>query len=207
MVFGMAPPTQDIDIVSKETVFQGYFSIDAYTLRHTRPDGGWSAVMRREVFERGHAAAVLLYDPDKNAFVMCEQFRIGAYAAGMDPWLLEIVAGIIEDGDTAEGTCHREAFEEAGRTLTDLWPIQRYLATPGGASESISVYLGRVSSEGAEGIFGLPEENEYIRVVVMPEAELRALLDAGKITNGAALIAAQWFFLNRDKVRAKWSTS
>ena len=55
-------------------------------MRHGRFDGGWSGEMRREVFERGHAAAVLLYDPTCGAFVMCEQFRVGAYAAGMAPW-------------------------------------------------------------------------------------------------------------------------
>ena len=58
----------------------------AYRLRHGRFDGGWSGEMRREVFEHGHAAAVLLYDPTCGAFVMCEQFRVGAYAAGMAPW-------------------------------------------------------------------------------------------------------------------------
>ncbi len=200
------PGPHDVDIVKKETVFQGYFRIDAYTLRHARPDGGWSGTMRREVFERGHAAA-LLYDPDARAFVMCKQFRIGAYAGGMDPWLLKVVAGIIEDGETPESMCYREAVEEAGRQITDLWPIQRYLASPGGTSETIHLYLGRVSAEGAAGIFGLAEENEYIRVSVVPEADLCAMLDAGKLTNGATLIAVQWFFLNRDRVLAKWSTS
>ncbi len=160
--------------------------------------------MRREVFERGHAVAVLPYDPDRGVFVMCEQFRVGAYAAGMPPWQLEIVAGIIEDGETPEAVGLREAEEEAGRTVTELWPIQRYLATPGGSSESIWLYLGRVSADGAGGIFGLPGEDEHIRVSVMTEAELRATMDAGKITNAATLLAAQWFFLNRDRILAKW---
>ena len=160
--------------------------------------------MRREVFERGHAVAVLPYDPDLGVFVMCEQFRVGAYAAGMDPWQLEIVAGIIEGGETPEEVGRREAEEEAGRTVTELWPIQRYLATPGGSSESIYLYLGRVSAEGAGGIFGLPGEHEHIRVSIMDETELRALMDAGKLTNAATLLAAQWFFLNRERILTKW---
>jgi ADP-ribose pyrophosphatase len=198
-------PTE-IEILEKTTVFQGYFRVDAYELRHGRFDGGWTGVMRREVFERGHAAAVLPYDPDLGAFVMCQQFRVGAYAAGMEPWQLEIVAGIIEEGETPEEVSFREAEEEAGRTVTELWPIQRYLATPGGSSESIYLYLGRVSAEGAGGIYGLPGEHEHIRVSVMTEAELREAMDAGKLTNAATLLAAQWFFLNRDRVLAKWKT-
>lgn len=200
------PTPTDIEILEQTTVFQGYFRVDAYTLRHGRFDGGWTGVMRREVFERGHAVAVLPYDPDLGVFVMCQQFRVGAYAAGMDPWQLEIVAGIIEEGETPEDVGFREAQEEAGRTVTELWPIQRYLATPGGSSESIWLYLGRVSAEGAGGIFGVPGEHEHIRVSIMSEAELREVMDAGKITNAATLLAAQWFFLNRDRILAKWKT-
>lgn len=199
-------PTE-LEILEQTTVFQGYFRVDAYELRHGLFEGGWSGVMRREVFERGHAVAVLPYDPDLGVFVMCQQFRVGAYAAGMEPWQLEIVAGIIEEGETPEEVGFREAEEEAGRTISELWPIQRYLATPGGSSESIYLYLGRVSAEGAGGILGLPGEHEHIRVSVMSEAELRALMDAGKLTNAATLLAAQWFFLNRERVLAKWKTT
>lgn len=198
------PAMPAVEILEKTTIFQGYFRIDLYRLRHGRFDGGWTGEMSREIFERGHAVAVLPYDPDLGVFVMCEQFRVGAYAAGMDPWQLEIVAGIIEDGETPENVTRREAVEEAGRTITDLWRIQRYLATPGGSSESIYLYLGRVSAEGAGGIFGMAEENEHIRVSVMDEATLKSLMDAGQLTNAATLIAAQWFFLNRDHILEKW---
>lgn len=196
----------DIDIIERKTVYQGYFRIDAYTLRHRKFDGTWTGEMRRELFERGHAAAVLLYDPALNRFVMCEQFRIGAYAGGMSAWQMEDVAGIIEEGETPEAVARREAEEEAGRTITDLWPIQRYLASPGGTTESIYLYLGRVSTEGAGGVFGLASENEHIRVTVMDEATIRNLMDAGKIENAATLIAVQWFFLNRERVVTAWGT-
>lgn len=198
-----APPA-NIDIIEKRTVFQGYFRVDAYTLRHALFDGGWSGTMRREVFERGHAAALLPYDPILRKFVLCEQFRVGAYAAGMAPWQLEVVAGIIEEGEAPEAVVRRETEEEAGRTVLDLWPVQRYLASPGGTSETIYLFLGRISAEGAGGIFGLPGEDEHIRVKVIDEDELKSVMDAGGLTNAATLIMAQWFFLNRDRVRARW---
>lgn len=202
----MATPhlAAQIDIIEKRTVFQGYFRIDAYTLRHGLFGGGWSGAMRREVFERGHAAALLPYDPERREFVLCEQFRVGAYAGGMDPWQLEVVAGIIEHGEHPDAVVRRETQEEAGRTVLDLWPVQRYLASPGGSSETVYLYLGRISSEGAGGIFGMPDEDEHIRVKVIAEDELKRLMDAGELTNAATLIMAQWFFLNREQVDAKW---
>ena len=202
-----APPPDDVDIQEKATVFQGYFRIDAYTFRHRAFDGGWTAPMRREVFERGHAAAVLPYDPNRKAFVLCQQFRIGAYAAHMDPWQLELVAGIIEPGETPEDVARRETEEEAGRAVLALWPVSRYLVSPGGTSESTQLYLARVSAEDAGGLFGLAREHEYIRAVVVDENELERLLGDNVLTNAPMLIAAQWFFLNRARIRERWPTT
>ena len=196
-------PTE-VDIVSRRTVFRGYFRIDEYVLRHGRFDGGLTAPMTRELFERGHAAALLPYDPVHDTFVLCQQFRIGAYAAGMDAWQLECVAGIIEPGEAPEAVVRRETVEEAGCTVLDLIPIQRYLVSPGGASESVWLYHGRVSAENAGGIFGLADEHEHIRVFTATSAQVRRFVDEGKVGNAATLLAMQWFFLNRDRVAALW---
>jgi ADP-ribose pyrophosphatase len=200
----LATPPPEIDLVSKRTAFQGYFRIDAYTFRHRRFDGGWTEAMDREVFERGHAAAVLPYDPARNAFVLCQQFRIGAYAADFPPWQLELVAGVIEPGETPEAVARREAMEEAGCTLLDLWPVQHYLVSPGGTSESTHLYLGRVSADGAGGIFGVDAEHEHIRAVVLREDALLSMLDSGAIDNAPLLIAALWFARNRARIRERW---
>jgi ADP-ribose pyrophosphatase len=138
---------------------------------------------------------------------MCEQFRIGAHASGAEPWQLEVVAGIIDEGEHPAQVARREALEEIGQTVTDLWPIQKYLVSPGSVSESIYLYLGRVSSINAEGIFGAANEDEDIRVKVIGENELRSLMKSGALTNAMTLIAAQWFFLNREKIRQKWQST
>ena len=197
-------PASDIDLVAKRAAYQGYFRVDAYTFRHRRFDGGWTEPMNREVFERGHAAAVLPYDPDREAFVLCQQFRIGAYAAGLPGWQLELVAGIIEPGEEPEDVAQRETQEEVGRKLLDLWPVQHFLVSPGGTSETIQLYVGRVASEGAGGIFGLDTEHEHIRASVLTEHELMRLLDDNQINNASLLIAALWFARNRNEIRARW---
>lgn len=199
----LSAPTA-VDIVARRTAYDGYFRIDEYRLRHGRFAGGMSDEMKREVFERGHAAALLPYDPERDLFVLCQQFRIGAHAAGMGAWQIECVAGIMEDGETPEDVARREAVEEAGCTVTDLIPMQRYLVSPGGATETVSLFLGRIDAANAGGIHGLAHEHEDIRVFTASSAQLRALLDGGKVENAATLLAIQWYFLNKDRVTAAW---
>ncbi|MGH7005896.1 MAG: NUDIX domain-containing protein, partial [Alphaproteobacteria bacterium] len=104
---------EDVEVLEKTTVWKGRFQIDRYKLRHKLHDGGWSEPFIREVFERGHAAAVLPYDPIRDLVVLIELFRPGAYAAGRHPWLVEVVAGIIDPGEAVENVVRREAWEEA----------------------------------------------------------------------------------------------
>ncbi len=192
------------EIMEKTTPFEGYFRVDRYRLRHRKFDGGWTAPQSREIFERGHAAAVLLYDPARDAVVLIEQFRIGAYTAQLEPWLIETVAGIIEPGEDAEGVVRREAVEEAGCEITDLLPIGTYLMSPGGSSETIAFFCGRVDSAGAGGIHGLDHEGEDIRVVVLTSDEALARLEAGEIINANAVLPLQWLALNRERLRGIW---
>ena len=84
-----------VEILDKTICYNGFFRIERYRLRHRLYSGAWSRELTRELFERGHAAAVLPYDPILDAVVLVEQFRIGALEAPGDPWLLEIVAGVM----------------------------------------------------------------------------------------------------------------
>ncbi len=202
----MDEPARDdrIEVIEKTTPFQGYFRIDRYRLRHRKFDGGWTDVMSREIFERGHAAAVLLYDPARDRVVLIEQFRPGAYAAGMAPWLIEVVVGIIEPGETPEDVVRREAVEEAGCTVSDLHLIGRYLASPGGSSESLTLYCGRIDSAGAGGIHGLDHEHEDIRVLPLDRQAALERLAAGEISNLFTVAALQWLALNHTEIMSIW---
>ncbi len=194
----------EIEILGKACVFDGYFRIDRYRLRHTLHQGGMSREIVREVFERGNAVGILPFDPDRDEVVMIEQFRIGAYAAGADPWLTEIVAGIIEQGESAEQVARREIAEETGLKVGDLWPMVRYLSSPGGASERVELFLGRVDARGAGGVHGLEFEEEDIRVFPLPYADAAAMVEEGKIGNAMTLIALQWLMLHRHEVMRAW---
>lgn len=196
--------SKDLEILDKTTVFQGFFRIELYTLRHRLFAGGWSEPMQREIFERGHAAAVLPYNPVTDEVVLIEQIRIGAAASSASPWLLEIIAGMIDTNETAMQVAIREAEEEAGIVLTELLPMLNYLSSPGGTTERIQLYVGKLTQAVTSGVFGLAQEHEDIKVHVMPRTKALQLLAEQKIDNAATVIALQWLALNLDKVKQAW---
>jgi ADP-ribose pyrophosphatase len=122
-----------------------------------------------------------------------------------NPWLIEVVAGIVEQGENFEEVCHREAQEEAGVTLTKLIKMNSYLASPGACTERIHVYLGCVDASTASGIHGLDNEAEDIKVLRVPFDDAVAWLNKGKIDNSTAIIAIQWLMLNKQKVLENWA--
>lgn len=204
----------DVVTLNSETVYRGHFRIDRLIVRHRRFDGGWTEPVTREVFERGHAVGVLLYDPHLDKLVLIEQFRIGVYAAEgtrelperFSPWLVEIVAGIIDDGESAEGVARREALEEAGCAVETLEHVCVMFATPGAATETVRIFAGKVDASGAGGVHGLAEEQEDIRVRVVTPEEAYDLLDSGGVLNATAVVALQWFRANHERLRAAWTT-
>ena len=203
-VGGMRMGEREVRVLEREAVFKGYFRVDRYRLRHSLHAGGMGPELLREVFERGHVAAVLPVDPLRERVILIEQFRPGAHAAGWEPWLLECVAGVLEPGETPEQLCEREAVEEAGLRITALEPIARFLTSPGACSETVALYSGRVDASGAGGLHGLAHEGEDIRVHDFSVAEAISLLDEGRIVNAKTVIALQWLALHWDTLRRQW---
>ncbi|MCK7470325.1 MAG: NUDIX domain-containing protein [Desulfomicrobium escambiense] len=193
------------EVLDKSICYSGFFRMEKYRLRHELFAGGWSPEMTRECLERGHAVAVLLYDPDSDQVVLLEQFRVGALEFPGGPWLLEIVAGIMDEpGETTEAVARRETVEEAGCEILDLIPICHYLVSPGGTSESITLFCGRVDTSRIGGLRGVVEEHEDIRLHVVSRSEALNLLHSGRINSAAPIIALQWLELNRLKLLGRW---
>ncbi|WLG95359.1 NUDIX domain-containing protein [Pseudomonas sp. FP198] len=202
--FANATPS-NVDIVKRETCFKGFYKLDRLVLRHELFAGGMSREISRELFVRHDAVCVLPYDPQRDEVVLIEQFRVGAIGKAANPWLVELVAGLIDKDEQPEEVAHREAQEEAGLVFAALWPMTKYFPSPGGSNEFVHLYLGRCDSTGAGGLHGLLEEAEDIRVKTWPfEDALQAVRD-GRICNAASIIALQWLALNRDEVRGLWS--
>ncbi|MFZ5783857.1 MAG: NUDIX domain-containing protein [Pseudomonadota bacterium] len=198
-------PNETVELVDHAVAYQGYFRVGRYRFRHGLYQGGQSGIIQREVFERGQAAAVLPYDPRRDEVVLIRQFRAGAYVAGRHPWTWEVVAGIIEAGESPEELVRRETVEEASLQLREIIPVHNVIISPGACSECCAVFLGHTDTTAAGGIFGLASEGENILVKAVPFPEVGTMLEHGEVDNAIAVIALQWLSLHRDEVRARWT--
>ena len=194
----------DVEIIARETVYRGFFSLDLYRFRHRLFNGEMSGEVKREIFERGHAAVLLPFNPVRDEVVLVEQVRIAAYDTSETPYLLEMVAGMIEEGETVEDVARREAQEEAGLEVGRVKKCLSYLASPGGTSERLTIMVGEVDATTAEGIHGLAEEHEDIRVHVVSREFAYQCVEDGKIDNAASVIALQWLQLHYQDLRKEW---
>ncbi len=196
---------REYKVLDKQIVFDGFFQMEKYRLQHTLFQGGWSQPMSRELFERGHAVAVLLYDPHRDVVVLVEQFRIGALEHDEHPWFVEVVAGMYEEGEDEEAVIRREAVEESGCELGRIEFIARYWVSPGGTSETIALYCGEVDASQAGEVCGLDHENEDILVHVVPYVQLLEMWQQGLINSATPLIAVQWLMSNRERLLREWT--
>ena len=192
-------------IHKKEVAYAGFFRLEKYWLTHTLYNGGWSEEICRELFVRGRCVAVLLYDPHADKVVLIEQFRAGAILNPDKAWLIEIVAGAIEEGETAVEVAHREALEEAGCVIQELRVISEFYTTPGGAAERITLLCGEVDSmKIVEGVHGLAEEQEDILVRTVDFAEAYRMVESNEIDSAIPILAIQWLALNKHALQAQW---
>ncbi len=194
---------KEFKVIAQEVMYQGFFSLNRYQVQHSLFAGGWSEVLTRELFQRGNCVAVLLYDPDTDKVVIIEQFRMGPM--GQDnvrekAWLLEIVAGAIEEGETVEAVAYRESEEEAGCAVQEMRLINEFYTSPGGTSEKISLFYGRIDATAVGGIHGLDHEHEDILVSTVSFAEAYAMIEDGRIESAIPIIAIQWLALNKHKL-------
>ncbi len=195
---------QDVRVVKESAAFTGYFSLRRVSLQHRLFAGGWSELLSREVFDRGDAVGVLPWDPVSDELIMLEQFRVGAMRGDDSPWMLELVAGVVEEGESDAQVARREAVEEAALEIQLLEPVATYYPSAGACSEQVRLFIGKTTRPAVAGIHGCSDEGEDIKVHVLPREQALALLAAGKILNGHSLITLQWLQIHGADLRERW---
>lgn len=203
------PAHPDVELLSRQRVWDGRFPLDVVRFRHRRFDGTMSHEKTWEVWRRGRAAAVLPYDPVADAVVLIEQFRLPALMAREDPVLVELPAGLCDPGETPEQTARRETMEEMGIAVGRLHRVGGFLLTPGGADEVCELYVGHVEApaagpDGIVGHAGAVDEHEDIRARVWPAQRAIGAALAGQISNSVAMIGLLWLAVQRDALRKEW---
>lgn len=201
---------QDIEILGEQTLYEGFFTLKRIQFKHKLFAGGESGVVTRELLIKGAASAVIAYDPKEDSVILVEQIRIGAAyhpESNRSPWLLELIAGMVEKGEKPEDVALRESEEEAGIQVKNLTHCLSVWDSPGGTVERIHLFAGEVDSSQAKGIHGLAEENEDIRVHVVKREQAYQWMCEGKIDNGIAVIGLQWLQLNYAQLQQSWKCS
>lgn len=204
MSFELKFGAQDVRLLDEQTVWSGHYAMRKLTLQHRRFAGGWSDPLVREVFERGDAVAVLPYDPETDSLVMIEQFRPGAMRGDDTPWMLELIAGVVEPGESDVEVAHREAMEEAACELSELVPIATVFPSAGACTEQVRLFCGRVSRADLGGLHGVQEEGEDILVHSIARTDALQLLADNLVPNGHTLIALQWLHIHAESLRKRW---
>ncbi len=191
-------------ILARDRVHDGFYRFDVLTLAHERFLGGWTGNLRRELLVQRPAVAVLPYDPARDLVVLVEQFRTGRVDLAGEPWLTEVVAGLIEEGEPADAVAAREVREETGLAIGRTEHVCRYHASPGGTSEEVDVFVAEVDAGAGGGVFGVAHEDEDIRTAVLPATEAFAMVADGRIIAANSIIPLLWLQLHRDRLRAEW---
>ena len=198
---------EDMEIVAEKTLYKGFFTLKQIQFKHKLFAGGESEIVTRELLIKGAASAVIAYDPKADSVVLIEQVRIGAayHPEPMrSPWLLELIAGMVEKDEKPEEVALRESKEEAGITVKNLTHCLSVWDSPGGTVERLHLFVGKVDSSQAKGIHGLADENEDIRVHVVKREQAYQWMCEGKIDNGIAVIGLQWLQLNYAQLQKRW---
>jgi nudix-type nucleoside diphosphatase (YffH/AdpP family) len=188
-----------VEIVEENEIFRKYiFRMIEAKLRFERYNGELSDTITRINFERGDAVAAIMHNPADDTLVLIEQFRYPAYhkAGG---WVIELPAGVVETGESPDETMKREIEEETGYRAAIIHHLQTFFVSPGGTSERIFLYYGRINPQdkiSAGG--GLAAENEDIKVMHPTIDEALQLMNDKKITDAKTLIGLQWLQLNRN---------
>ena len=202
------PPfnSNDVNVLKTETLYQGFFKAEKMTLRHRLYEGGWSTDIVREVFVRGQAVGIVLFDPVRDLIGLVEQIRIGAIGHQASPWCLEVVAGMTEIGESLTEVARREIEEETSLVPTAMEYICEYMASPGGCTERLHLFCGLVDLDQEAGVHGLEEEGEDIKLYILPAQEVFDELYGGRFNNAATLIGLQWLQLNRARISSEINT-
>ena len=208
----LIPAHPDAIIVSQQRAWTGRFALDLIAFRHRRFDGTMSEPRTWELWRRGRAVGLVPYDPVTDSVVLIEQFRLPALVAGIEPVLVELPAGLIEDGEDPEPAMHRELQEEMRMQADHLQHIGAFLLSAGSSDELLDLYVGRVTApetgpDGIVGHAGAEAEGEDIRTRVWPADKAIAHALDGKFPNILTTIGLLWLAAKRDSLRTRWSKS
>ena len=192
---------------AKRVVYKGFFSVEEHDLSYRKFNNQQSSILTRSALISSDAVIVLPYDPVNDRILLIEQFRSGPYVKGdKNPWVLEPIAGLIDEGETPESAGIREAQEEAHLEIKRLELVARSYPSPGISTEFFHQYIGIVELlDSSNLIAGLSSENEDIRSHIFEYEQFFEMIERGKVKVGPLILLGLWLSKNRNRLRKKYS--
>lgn len=188
-----------IEVLKDETLSKNWYHLRNVTFNYTGSNGR-TKTLKREVYDRGNGATILLYDPKRDSVILVRQFRMPAHLNGHSGWLLETPAGLL-DGDNPTEAIRREVVEETGYVVKDVLPVFQSFMSPGAVTEIIHFFAAVIDvNERAEEGGGAAHEDEDIEVLEVPLAEAMTMIETGDICDGKTIMLLQWAMLNKRKL-------
>lgn len=182
-----------VSIEQKRNIFDDFFKLEEAYLRFEQFNGEMSGLVRRLSLERGNSVAVLVLNRNNNKLIMVSQFRYPTFQNGHG-WTIEIIAGMVDPGETPEQTIRRELQEETGLNIKTFEPISTFYPSPGGSSELIYLYYAEVSGEQAKykETGGLLSHGEDVKAIELSLKDALAKIKSGEIVDAKTIIALYW---------------
>lgn len=177
-----------VDVLNRKQVYKGFNLVEVLEIQSEEQDGKMGEPVKREIVERGDATAVLIRHTEENAFIFARQLRPPLLRHN-EPWLTEIVAGVIDEGETPEQSARREIEEELGFRAEDLRPLGEMYGSPGGLSEKVYLYYAEVSEKNRVAAGGGTDKGEDVEEIKIPVEETYGKLDAGEFRDAKTQIA------------------
>ncbi|WP_315313349.1 GDP-mannose pyrophosphatase NudK [Pantoea vagans] len=178
-----------INIIKDKLLSENWFVLRNYTYEITDRHG---EVIRhkREVYDRGNGATILLYNREKNSVVLTRQFRIATYVNGNDSgMLIEACAGLLDD-DSPEDCIRKEAIEETGYAVGEVEKLYACYMSPGGVTELIHFFAAEYN-ESLRDNAGGGVEDESIDVLELSFPDALAMVAEGRIRDGKTIMLLQ----------------
>lgn len=192
----------NVEVISKQRVFDGFFKIDRVKLRYEKFGGGMSDVVERLSFERGDSVAAIIFNIDTHKVILTNQFKYPAHQKGPG-WITEALAGMIGPDELPQEALAREILEEAGYRMTTATHIGTFYVSPGGSSERIHLsYVEVRTADKVEAGGGLDSEHEDIQLVEWTLSEVADAVDHNGVVDAKTLVGLLWL-LRRLDVRSE----
>ena len=178
-----------IEVIKDKVLSDNYFILRNITYDLYRNES--EAIRhKREVYDRGNGATMLLYNRDKNTVVLTRQFRVATWVNGnADGMLIETCAGLL-DADEPEVCARKEAIEETGYEVGEVEKVFELYMSPGGVTELIHFYMAEYSDAQRENAGG-GIDDEDIDVLELPFSRALEMVSTGEIRDGKTVILLQ----------------